>query len=345
MSMKSFRILTFGVVWLVAGAAGLRGQPRAMFVPDREIPARLPINGATPIWRGGALLGVEKSDAKAPVLYLVDRGGRREEFLFSIPESSWIGISGIALAEDGTIGLCGGATTAEAIGTRFIAIISPDHKRQTLIRTWPYQAQQIALAPDGTIWTAGVITDDANTRVVVYNVLRRYERSGKLLASWSVRAKARAQMGPNAVDSSHPYLMASRDRVGWLSNGGEYFEYSLDGREIGQYAPPAGVVFGWPGANDTFNHPDLSERSAPHVLDAALSQNNDLLLCAFKGDNSRTWQLLRLDRESRTWVPATAEQKGWPSVAGFDGDDPVLLPGVGELGRIQHLRPVTHSAQ
>jgi hypothetical protein len=311
-------------------------QPRPLFVADREVLARLPINGVSPIWSGGSLLGVEDSRAKAPVLYLVDREGRRDEFLFSIPGSNLVSISGIAKAEDGTIGLCGGALSSEATGTRYVALISSDRTQQTLIRTWPYQAEQIALAADGTIWTAGKITDDANTRVIIYNVLRRYSRQGQILASWSVRANGRARMGPDAAEASDPYLMASHDRVGWLAGGGEYFEYALDGREMARYLPPPGVVFGWPGETDTFNHPDPNDRAAAHVLSASLSPNNELLLCALKGERSRTWQLLRLDRQGRKWVAATPEQSGGNRLAGFDGENPVLLPSVGGLGKI-HL--------
>lgn len=343
--MLTERQFAFAAVVLLTTTTLLSAQPRSLlFVPDREISARLPIKGVPPIWAGGSLLGVEDSHTKAPVLYLVDRQGKRDEFLFSIPGSSLVGISGITLAQEGTIGLCGGVLSSEASGTRYIAVISPDHRQQTLIRTWPYQASQIALAPDGSIWTAGVITDDANTRIVTFNVLRRYDRSGKLLASWSVRANGRVMMGLDAVDASKHYLLASQDRVGWLAGGGEYFEYSLDGREIGRYAPPSGVIFDWPGAGSTYSHPS-NDADQLHVLSAALSLNNEMLLCGFKEGKVRVWQLLRLDRQSRTWVAATPEQNGAPDIAGFDGDDPVLLPAVGELGRVQHFKRAAPHAQ
>ena len=311
-------------------ALAVAAPPAELFVADREIAADIPINGVPPIWGGGALLGVESSEAKAPVLYVVDREGSREAFPFSIPESSLINILGIARADDGTIALCGGSV--EITRTTFIAILPPDRKRQKVIKTWPYHAEQIALAADGTLWTAGTLTNGSNTRAPASNVLRRYDRSGKLQASWTVNAKANAATEANTVDASSAYLLASLDRVGWLSNSGEYLEYALDGQELGRYPPPERVISGPPGAG-------VSDQNAkPHVLDAALSRNNELVICVFRAGKTPAWQLWRLDRQARMWSPATAEHAGYNSIAGFDGDDPIMLPAVGGAGRIQWLK-------
>jgi hypothetical protein len=137
-------------------------------------------------------------------------------------------------------------------------------------------------------------------------VLKRFDSSGKLLATTPVQAKACPHLDP---DAAHQSLMkSSKDRVGWLTNGHEYIEFGLDGRELGRYQPPPGPT--------------------PDVFDAtlALSEDNEVLVGTRDGEVRKVWWL---DREERSWKPVDlpgAKLTPW-ALLGFDGDRVVVIDG------------------
>jgi hypothetical protein len=310
---------------LCALSSPLCGQPKSTFVIERDIPARLSPFTA---WNGRKIIGVDTGGSQfspAPVIYSIDPNEpyrRREEFLFTIPESNGINISStIAGSPDGAVALFGSAYTNDSRGTTFLAWISPDRKRQVVTRVWPYSAYAIAIAADGAIWMAGFLKDVDNTRTVADGVLRRYEPNGRMAASWVVQAKGNRRM-PRATTLGS-FLMASKDRVAWLTAGGEYIEFSLDGMEITRLQGPEWVDFDRGASRQTW-----------HLSGVALSPENDAALCIARGD---TWQVLVLDRQRRSWSSALGDQKGWADLVGFDGQRLVTVIGSGELGTVRLL--------
>ena len=176
----------------------------------------------------------------------------------------------------------------------------------------------LTVAGDGIIWAVGWAKNEDGPRLVVAdNVVRRFDSSGKMLASFVAHGRTR-NADPDATAAS--YLMASRDRVGWLTNGCEYIEFSLDGTELGRFDGPAGLKIG-------------------QIEGAALSDENDLVVGKFGGGG---FDILALDRRARAWVSVTLPKetiRGWSSVLGFDGTTLVATPRSGQLRRFNRGDP------
>lgn len=188
-----------------------------------------------PRWNGEILVGYENNHSSGPVIYTIDRVGRRDEALFVLQDGSQINITDIAASSDGEIAIVGSAFTADTRGTTFLGRIATDRKQQTITRLWPYCPRVVTFAPDGTVWTIGNLKDFENTRDLARNVLRRFDRTGRMLGSRSLEVKGWQTAGTS-------FLSASQDRVGWFTRDGEYIEFSLDGSEIARYDGPDGLM-------------------------------------------------------------------------------------------------------
>jgi hypothetical protein len=140
----------------------------------------------------------------------------------------------ISASRAGEIAVIGSAYTSDGRGTTFVGRILADRQHQTITRVWPYCPMAVTFAADGTIWTIGHLKDDANTTIRAYSVLRRFDASGKMLGSTNVSLAERTTQGLS-------HLRSSPDRVGWLTHGLEYIEFSLDGNEIARYDGPEGA--------------------------------------------------------------------------------------------------------
>jgi len=302
--VKAFAALA--IAQLCALSHPMLGQTSHAFVHERDVNGRFPPGVDTPRWSGRSLLGYELDMTAAPILYSVDRNGNREEYVLTLPGVSMVSIGAMAGGADGAIAVSGGAYSSDAQITTFFAWISPDRKTQIVTRIWPYVAEKIVIAADGTIWTAGFLKNDENTKVLVENQFRHFETSGKQLAAFAVRTRESKQLLSNGT--TYSWLGASSDRVGWLSNGNEYIELALDGTEIQRFDGPT----------------DLTE--APVGLrGAALSADNEIALGA--GTKSGL-SVLTLDRKSRTWNALLPEEKASHRVAGFDGTTLITLPAL-----------------
>jgi hypothetical protein len=246
-----------------------------------------------PRWEGNVLVGYVQNHSSSPVIFTIDRDGRRDETLFTFPGAGLMNISDVASSRAGEIALIGSAYTSDSRGTTFIARISADRQHQTVTRVWPYCPSVVTFAADGSIWTIGHLKDDENTTIRAYNVLRRFDSSGKMLRSTNLSIKER-----RTQETSR--LRSSPDRVGWLTRDFEYIEFSLDGNEIARYASPEGA----------------SDRN---ITGMAISDENEVVAGRFAHENTA---LLMLDRSSGTWNALSVPQEqvpSWVSVKGFDG--------------------------
>jgi hypothetical protein len=126
-----------------------------------------------PRCNAGRLVGYEGKSIDAPVVYTIDRDGRRDEFLFTIPDGKFLEITDVAIGRDGAIGVVGLAFTPDGRGSWFVARLSPDGKRQTVTRVWPYCPMRAVIAADGSLWTMGRIENEEGTRALAEPVLRR----------------------------------------------------------------------------------------------------------------------------------------------------------------------------
>jgi len=260
-----------------------------------------------PMWEGGALLDVVGNNSDEPVIFGIDRDGQMERFGFSVSGGRYILLAGLSRAKDGSIAAIGSAYSSDGQPVAFLARITPDRSRKTIVQLWPYVGLAVTFSPDGGMWTVGYVKPPDNLGISEYNVLRRFDPSGKLLATARVEAQGLYTQGRNAATDS--LMRVSKDRVGWLTNASEYIEFAIDGRELGRFPPPPGPP--------------------PEVFEAtlALSDANEVLVGTRAGDRLKVWSL---DRKERSWKPV--ELSGGRPLAhgatlGFDGDTVVAIDG------------------
>ncbi len=300
--------LFFGVALLAA--LSLKGQvaqgpPKRTFTHDRDVQT-YSVFQEVPRWDWGLLVGITANHSNGPVIYAIDRDGRKEETLFTFDDASLIHVIEVAASASGEIAVVGSAYTGDGRGTTFLARISADRKSQIVTRVWPYCAMVVTFAPDGTVWTVGHLNDEDNTRVIALNVLKHFDSSGKILGSTTISAK-----GTDTAEIS--YLHASRDRVGWFTRSNEYIEFSLDGSEIARYNGPDGAT----------------EREISGVV---LGEDNEVVAGWFGKGKA---ELVMLDRGTRKWIPVALSTgvPEWARVLGFDGATLVTTTENGRMRR------------
>lgn len=263
-----------------------------------------------PRWSGGHLVGFDNNSTSAPILYTTDSSGRRTEVLFTMADAARITVQQAAGAPDRSIAIVGGAYTNDTRGTTFLALVSADRQNQTITRTWPYCPMLVTVAADGIAWTIGRLKNDEGTKDLAEPILRRYNSSGEMISSSKVAV------------SKHPsletaFLSASNDRVGWLTTGGEYIEFSLSGNEITRYE----------------GFPDIGKDR--EISGMALSAENDVVVGLFGAGKG---EFVALDRSSRTWTPVSLPREHapiWARVLGFDGTKLVTTTGNGVISRFE----------
>jgi hypothetical protein len=181
----------------------------------------------------------------------------------------------------------------------------------------------------GIIWAAGHIINEENGWVAAGGLVRRYSADGVMLSSTQVREVDGTETSWSQLSS---VLMASKNRVGWLTASTEYIEFTLDGA-ISERFPGL-----WPISKRTRNLKSIGD-----LLGWGLSQNNDLILEKVQ-DQRGLVEVVALDRMSRAWIPVSlpAHSPVHPGrVLGFDGVTLVLA----QQDVLERLRPVARSAQ
>jgi hypothetical protein len=288
-----------------------RAQKSPVFAHERDM--YVPAWTAFPTWNGKLLLQLLDNKSSSPLIEAIERDGRREDIAFDVPGSSGVFIYAFGAGADGSIVVSGGALSSDSRGIHFITWVAADRGRRALIRTEPFTARALAVAPDGTVWAVGRTFDFDKLTDIERNVLVRYDTSGRVLSQAVVKnAKSWANKPGDAAEGS--FLLASNDRVGWFTNGCQYIEFGLDGSEVGRYDGPDGMVWLQNGGY-------------------ALSPDDELVVGRRVGANS---DLLVLDRAARRWVIVGLADQGaepWTRVLGFDGNALVTAGPPGTLRR------------
>lgn len=252
-------------------------------------------------WAWGRMVGIEQNSVNDPLLFTVRTGEPPERLRFTIPDSGHIFVYDVASGPDGSVALSGSAYTADGKHGVFIAWIAPDRKSQTVSRTWPYVPYKITFAGDGNIWAVGWILDPpSHDQNAHFNVFKVFDPSGRVLNTFTPRARTAADTSRNAVSSSH--LRASQDRIGWLTNGMEYIEFALDGREVGRFEGPA-----------------FAENRTATFRSLAVSDKNDVMISVSEQRKLNIWGL---DRQRHGWTPHTLgpdSEITSGQLLGFDG--------------------------
>jgi hypothetical protein len=139
----------------------------------------------------------------------------------------------------GEIVYVGGSTSTSGQIAPFLAIISPNGTSRTM-STSPYQAHQVSVAPDGTIWTLGLemINQDAWAAGLnpAAGVLRHFDELGQLLGSTGAQSQFKGLDQLNRLFAG--FLVATKERVGWYSSihgAGNYVEFSTQTMKPEEY--------------------------------------------------------------------------------------------------------------
>jgi len=291
---KAFWMFSSVILTLLPGLALAQRQ---LVATHEDVPVLIPLSGHAPRWTNNRLAGCDHCDG-APILYTADRQGNRETVALDIPRSDLTSVRDVAAGSDGSLAAVGLAISGDSRMGTFIAWIAPDRSRQVITRVWPYSPNVVAVAPDGTIWTVGAMMNDS-PRVVYPNVLRHYAPLGQLLASNIVGRAWKSDGGLYEVSETSA-LMASNDRIGWLTMACQYIEFSFDAVEMGRYGCPNGYSY------------------IRQVGGSALSSADDLLI---GGKPAAPLAPLELDRATNTWksVAVTEESSKSVEFLGFDG--------------------------
>ena len=204
------------------------------FVPDgsTEIPITFTPH-MTAVWSEGALVFVTNRFSDSPRLEVFDRSGRaRSSTPITIPGASRINIydNSFAHGADGSLAVVGTAFSDNNQGSAFLAIISANGSKQTLVRLSPFFPNSVAIARDGITWVAGHQWEEGKPRDHGQNLIRRYDKDGKMLDSLVTWASVSDKPHALAPDQAS-ILVSNKDRVIWFSpNTQSYFEFALDGK-------------------------------------------------------------------------------------------------------------------
>lgn len=219
-------------LWVSVAVLGQSTQA----IQEKSIVVPVVLGNGTPVgvWSGGAIVLVENSRSSAPIVRAFDRNGQKvAELKLVIPGASLIKVHSGQFARgfDGSFAIAGHAYTTDSRGTSFVAWISADGTNQTIVRMSPYLVYSIAIAPDGTIWTVGGTETDS---LASYDLVRRFDRTGKLLGSMIPNGSLKITDTKRFADAaSNSFLASSTSNIAWYSEAAQiYILFGLDGSEI-----------------------------------------------------------------------------------------------------------------
>jgi hypothetical protein len=261
-------------------------------------------NIRTPGWSWGALVNFVSNRSAAPLLLSFDEKGTQiQAFPFTVPDSEMVDLDDISRGPDGALAICGAAYDHAGRGSGFIATISPSGDQTTIVRLYPYRATRLAVASDGTIWTAGIeVVNGKETGPGVNpanGVIRHFDRTGKLLGSFIPRSSL-----PAPFMAEYGFLRAAKGRIGWYTGpivgpGSEYYEILSDGT--------------------VRKYPSVALKQFEFVTGLALTDDGSSYITTSDTPN-HTWRVLSVSSSDKPWtVQALPAQMSWPVVYGGEG--------------------------
>lgn len=267
-----------------------------------------------PYWSENSLIFVRLNRTDQPEIVRIDEDGRTETIRFAIPNARYITLICAANARDGRIVVGGGCYDGEDRGTSFIALLSGDLQKQTLIRAPEFVSSAITVAPDGRTWAVGRIRNPDSLLTIEPDVLRIYSEEGRLVATISIVARTVGDSLRRRFDTTmSSSLRTSPDRVIWHSNDNRYAEFDVSGQEILRLDGPPSRVGG-------MQQPLL-----------AVSQKNEVLVSLRTPQGNQDYW--RLDRKRLVWVSVSLsppdEKFPVQYPAGFDRRGRLVMVNLG----------------
>jgi len=189
------------------------------------------------IWSSQGYLSIADNHGKNPSIEIYGKNGQLSRRIeVDLPGAGLVHVHAdcFASAADGTVAVCGTASSDAPAGFPFLALYGPDGILRFVSNTTPYFAQGLTIAADGNIWTVGIEGVAGKEINPEHLILRRFDQHGVSLGGSAPRSQFPPGQHPATLTRS--ILVASSDRVGWYSTPAKlYTEFSLDGKEIGRY--------------------------------------------------------------------------------------------------------------
>jgi hypothetical protein len=268
-----------------------------------------------PHWAGGALLAVEGEFTATLVVKSFDQEGTNIASAYlTIPEAVAIGVHDYTRSLDGTIVLSGTAFDQVGRTAPFLAWIPPFAENVRVVRTSPYVPYCLALAPDGTVWTVGLELIDGSEPAAnqQYGVLRHFDKSGRLIASFIPRSTIQS---PHSI--IYGYLAARKDRIGWYAG------------RLSQTAGSAEYIE-LLGNNMVRRFPGVPWGKDEEVTGIAVTEDAGTFVTTHNHQTRRA-TLRVIDQARGVWVPIEIPAKlrsyHWVHLYGSEGNDLVLMAG------------------
>ncbi len=288
-------------------------------------------NHRVPKWSHGALLFLDKDQSSSVTLLMFDqRGFQLSPITFTVPGSVSISVHDWDRGSDGTVVLSGAAVDNAGRSSSFIAWLSPSQTETQIVRTTPYIAEKVAIAPDGTLWTQGLevrlpahsASPDEKTfaKMLVPDagIIRHFDRAGRQIGSFLPQSTFQKPISL----MSNSFFASARDRIAWYSPLGQrYVEISGDDKTLDfQLALPY-------------------ERA--RVTGMALTDDGRTFISTSRGTPT-SMNISVLDRSHQAWVtiaehPASADPSQFGVLYGAEGNTLVAAAGNHRLIRFYEI--------
>jgi hypothetical protein len=300
-AMNKFRVI--GCALALTGGMGASS-------PKVEKSATIPWefgNQPIPEYQNGLLLA--RDTDHRTVRFFDTTGKLRGHVVLSVPDAAVTSTRSMAAAPDGGVAVAASVKNADGASASVIIWLNASGGVERVVRTTPFAAFHLAFAGDGTLWAVGREHDTRFEHTAEHNILRRYDRQGRVVSSLLPKTSFHVPPGP-WHPASQSWLTASGDRVGFYSvTAGEWVEASLSGEILGRWKP-GGIK---PGED---------------VLGVALTTSGGVYVST-QIQRVRQTPVYCLDKAANEFVRVqmgdlAEPYHGWVKVLGSDGEDVVF---------------------
>jgi hypothetical protein len=182
-------------------------------------------------WSGRYLVVFHRGDSDAPEFALYDQNDHvvvRRAVTVGDAKTGTVGINAVAADESGNSYVAAAAVSNSGAIARFIEKFDANGQGLGVIRTNPFQAEQMCSTGDGTVWALGwdEVAERRNVKHAGYPILRHFDFArGETAATLQ-----REQVHWDFLNPTRAFLACNSKSVGlYLASDGFWLEVDADG--------------------------------------------------------------------------------------------------------------------